>query len=82
MGIYAIKPAFQRSLIGTRDRLVSAGVSADALTFLALLLSIVGGVCLAISDRARWTLLIVPLLAMGRITLNALDGMVAMAAST
>ncbi|HVF12525.1 MAG TPA: CDP-alcohol phosphatidyltransferase family protein [Actinomycetota bacterium] len=82
MGIYAIKPAFQRSLIGTRDRLVNAGVSADALTLLALLLSIAGGVCLAISDRARWTLLIVPLLAMGRITLNALDGMVAVAAST
>lgn len=82
MGIYSIKPAFQRSLLGTCKRLVKAEVSADFLTLLALLMSILGGLCLAYSERARWTLLVVPFLAMGRITLNALDGMVAVAAST
>lgn len=79
MGIYAIKPAFQRRLSAVRDKCISLGLSADALTWAALILSVAGGAAIAVSGRYRWPLLAVPLLALGRITLNALDGMVATA---
>lgn len=82
VGIYAIKPAFQRRLIKARDLCIRAGVGADALTWTALLLSIGGGAALTLSDRLNWLLLLVPVFAMGRIVLNALDGMVATATGT
>lgn len=82
MGIYAIKPAFQRRLLSLRDFLIRAGVSADALTLAVVLLSVAGAVELWLSRRQPLLLLVVPLLAMGRITLNALDGMVATTTGT
>lgn len=82
MGIYAIKPAFQRRLEVLRDACIRVGMSADLLTALAVILSIGGGAALSLSERNRWLLLTIPFLAMGRITLNALDGMVATATRT
>lgn len=82
MGIYAIKPAFQRRLISLRDVCIRAGISADALTATALFASIAGGGAIAFSPRVPWVLFAVPALAMGRIALNALDGMVAVATGT
>ena len=79
MSIYSIKPAFQKRLVSTRDALVKQHVTADSLTALALLLSVLGGLLLILSSRSRWLLLVIPFLAMGRIALNALDGMVAVA---
>ncbi len=79
MGIYSLKPAFQKSLMGTRDALVKAGVSPDAITYAALVFSILGGGALAISPGFRGALLTVPVFAIGRTALNALDGMVAKA---
>ncbi|MGH9197429.1 MAG: CDP-alcohol phosphatidyltransferase family protein [Acidimicrobiia bacterium] len=82
MGIYSIKPAFQRRLTSVRDGAIRRGVSADALTISAVAFSVAGAACLAFSSRFAWLLLAVPVLAMGRITLNALDGLVATSTGT
>ncbi|MCA1838853.1 MAG: CDP-alcohol phosphatidyltransferase family protein [Actinomycetota bacterium] len=62
-----------------RDLLIRLGVKADSITATALLLSVAGALCFMFAGWLRWLLLLVPFLAMGRITLNALDGMVAVA---
>ena len=82
MGIYGFKPGFRRRLSRLADALVRSGVSADALTWTALILSALGGGAVAMSLKANWLLFFVPLFALVRITLNALDGMVATAAGT
>lgn len=82
MGIYSLKPAFRRRLVRVQDALVDRGVSADTLTSMALLLSVAGGACIAWSGQVPALALAVPFLALLRITLNALDGMVAVATGT
>src|SRR5207237_4559305 len=76
-GIYGIKPRFQKALGGVERWLVARRVHPDYLTFAALALSIVGGVVLYASRWTPWLLLLVPLIALGRTALNALDGLVA-----
>jgi CDP-diacylglycerol---glycerol-3-phosphate 3-phosphatidyltransferase len=76
-GIYQIKPAFQRSLGGTVEWLVARRVHPDWLTYLALVLSIGGGVCLFLAPDWPWLLVLIPLVAVIRTALNALDGLVA-----
>jgi CDP-diacylglycerol--glycerol-3-phosphate 3-phosphatidyltransferase len=84
VGIYGLKPEFRRRITRFSDGLVRAGVSADALTWIALLLSLIGGVALALalSRASRLWLIAVPICALLRTTLNALDGMVATASGT
>jgi CDP-diacylglycerol--glycerol-3-phosphate 3-phosphatidyltransferase len=77
VGIYGIKPAFQRSLRGLEDWCVARGVHPDSLTFLALALSVLGGVCLYLAPGQPLLLLAVPIVAIVRTALNALDGLVA-----
>ena len=77
MGIYQVKPRFQRSLRGAEVFLVDHRVHPDYVTFAALGLSVCGGVALYTSRWALWLLLIIPLVAIGRTALNALDGLVA-----
>src|ERR1044071_4837619 len=76
-GIYLLKPAFQRSLGGIERWLVARRVHPDWLTGLALVLSIGGGVCLYAAPEQRWLLALVPVVAVVRTALNALDGLVA-----
>ncbi|MGE3273426.1 MAG: CDP-alcohol phosphatidyltransferase family protein [Chloroflexota bacterium] len=76
-GIYVIKPAFQRSLGGIERWLVARRVHPDWLTGAALVLSILGGVCLYAAPGRLWPLALVPLIAVVRTALNALDGLVA-----
>jgi CDP-diacylglycerol--glycerol-3-phosphate 3-phosphatidyltransferase len=76
-GIYSLKPAFQRSLGGIERWLVERRVHPDWLTGLALVLSIGGGVCLYLAAEQRWLLALVPVVAVVRTALNALDGLVA-----
>jgi CDP-diacylglycerol---glycerol-3-phosphate 3-phosphatidyltransferase len=76
-GIYLLKPAFQRSLGGIERWLVARRVHPDWLTGLALVLSIGGGVCLYFAPEQRWLLALVPVVAVIRTALNALDGLVA-----
>jgi CDP-diacylglycerol--glycerol-3-phosphate 3-phosphatidyltransferase len=77
MGIYKIKPKFQKALGGIERDLVQRRVHPDYLTLGALALSAVGGLLLF---AANWVsileLLIIPV-AIGRTALNALDGLVA-----
>ena len=77
MGIYSIKPAFQRTLRGAELFLVARRVHPDYLTLMAVALSCLGGVALYAANYVPWLLLVVPVLAIGRISLNALDGLVA-----
>ena len=76
-GIYDIKPAFQRSLRGVEGWLVARRVHPDWLTYLALALSVLGGLALYVGPLQPAWLLLVPLVALVRTALNALDGMVA-----
>jgi CDP-diacylglycerol---glycerol-3-phosphate 3-phosphatidyltransferase len=77
MGIYKIKPKFQKALGGIERDLVRRRVHPDYLTLGALALSAFGGLLLV---AANWVsileLLIIPV-AIGRTALNALDGLVA-----
>ncbi len=76
-GLYAAKPAFQRLLGGVADGLARRQVDPDALTYAAVGCGLIGGaVVLAASaePRALWA---IPILAVVRLALNALDGMVA-----
>ena len=77
MGIYRIKPRFQQSLGGAEAFLVRHRVHPDYVTLGALVLSIAGGVALWASHQAAWLLLFIPVVAIGRTALNALDGLVA-----
>ena len=83
MGIYTIKPAFQRSLRGAEDWLAARRVHPDVLTLGALALSVAGGMLLYAASSplagagAPLLLLLVPGAAIGRTALNALDGLVA-----
>jgi CDP-diacylglycerol--glycerol-3-phosphate 3-phosphatidyltransferase len=76
-GIYLLKPAFQRSLSGVERWLVERRVHPDWLTGAALVLSIGGGVCLYFAPERLWLLALVPVVAVVRTALNALDGLVA-----
>jgi phosphatidylglycerophosphate synthase len=76
-GLYRLKPASQ-GIVRPLERLaVRAGVSADALTLLAVPVAALGGACIALSAVVPELLLAVPLLAALRLVLNLLDGMVA-----
>jgi CDP-diacylglycerol--glycerol-3-phosphate 3-phosphatidyltransferase len=77
MGIYQIKPRFQRSLQGVEALLVRRRVHPDYLTIAAFVLSALGGVALYGSWWAHWLLLLIVPVALGRTALNALDGLVA-----
>jgi phosphatidylglycerophosphate synthase len=77
MGIYAIKPGFQRSLRPVEDALVEHNIHPDAITLSALALSAAGGAAFALGGRQPLLLLAAPAVAIGRTALNALDGLVA-----
>ena len=79
MGIYTIKPRFQRALGGVERVLVARRVHPDYLTLGALGLALVGGLALWASAAAPGLLLLLPPLVLGRTALNALDGLVARA---
>src|SRR5205814_4910265 len=70
-------PAFQRSLRGIESWLVRRRVHPDVLTYSAVLFSLVGGAALYLAPEQRWLLAVVPIVAVVRTALNALDGLVA-----
>jgi CDP-diacylglycerol---glycerol-3-phosphate 3-phosphatidyltransferase len=75
--LYQIKPAFQRLLTPVLDWCLTKGVSANALTGAALLLSAVAGALVLLTHGAGWVLLLYPVIILVRMALNALDGLVA-----
>ena len=76
-GLYAAKPTFQRLLANTSDWLARRRVDPDALTFAAVGCGLVGGTSLLAASAKPQLLWSVPVLAVIRLALNALDGMVA-----
>jgi CDP-diacylglycerol--glycerol-3-phosphate 3-phosphatidyltransferase len=75
--IYALKPAFQGLLRPLTRALARAGVTANAVTVLAVVLSLLLGAAIAISRGARGALLLLPAALFARMALNAIDGMLA-----
>lgn len=76
-GLYAAKPAFQRALAGVADALAARRVHPDHLTFAAVGCAGLGGLALLACTVDPRAALVVPPLVLGRLALNALDGMVA-----
>ena len=77
MGIYSIKPKFQRFLSPIKNLFIRYKIHPTTINILALIVSITGGISLFLSDRYVWLLIYIPFMAFIRTALNALDGMVA-----
>jgi phosphatidylglycerophosphate synthase len=77
MGIYSIKPKFQKSLKPIEKIFVKFKIHPTTINLLAVLLSIIGGIILYLSDKYLLLLIYIPFMAYLRTALNALDGMVA-----
>jgi CDP-diacylglycerol---glycerol-3-phosphate 3-phosphatidyltransferase len=75
--IYDLKPKFQGLLRPMVGGLARDGVTANQVTILATVLSILTGTLLYCWPTARWSLLLVPLVLFVRMALNAVDGMLA-----
>ena len=77
MTIYDFKPAFQNCLRPVCRSMAGSGVTANQVTVLALVLSLLTGTLVWAFDGARWTLVLVPVVLFVRMALNAIDGMLA-----
>jgi CDP-diacylglycerol---glycerol-3-phosphate 3-phosphatidyltransferase len=77
VSIYALKPAFQGLLRPLTRALAGAGVTANAVTIVAAVVSLVVGTAIAVSRGARGALLLLPAVLLVRMALNAIDGMLA-----
>lgn len=77
MTIYALKPAFQRLLQPLVSVLAKAGVTPNQVTLIALLLSVLYGVGIALMADEPWIMLCMPFVLLVRMALNAVDGMLA-----
>lgn len=76
MGIYAIKPRFQKTLEPVVIWCVNNGVSATALNGAGLVVALLIAGCIVVSDAHSIVLLLVPVFAFVRTASNALDGLV------
>jgi CDP-diacylglycerol--glycerol-3-phosphate 3-phosphatidyltransferase len=74
--LYDLKPRFQALLRPVAVHAARAGVSANAVTLAAALMSGLLGV-LVVTTRSRWLLLCYPLILLLRMALNAIDGLIA-----
>ena len=79
MGIYAIKPLFQKSLQPVFNLFVKYKINPDTINILAFFMSALAGLSLLFATQFHWLFLAVPVLVLFRIAFNALDGMVARA---
>jgi CDP-diacylglycerol--glycerol-3-phosphate 3-phosphatidyltransferase len=75
--IYDLKPAFQGVLRPLTRALAAAGVTANAVTVAAAVLSLLVGIALALAPASRGRLLLLPATLLVRMALNAIDGMLA-----
>ncbi len=75
--IYQLKPAFQNLLRPLVRTLAAVGVTANMVTVAAMLLSVAVGMLLWKYAGERWVLWLLPTALLGRMALNAVDGMLA-----
>ena len=77
MTIYDLKPAFQNLLRPLCKALANVGITANQVTVVALVVSVVVGAIFALYPTARWAALLIPIWLFLRMALNAIDGMLA-----
>lgn len=77
MSIYALKPKFQALLRPLTAALARAGVTANAVTVTAAVISVLLGLFVAARTPERWPFLLIPLWMFLRMAFNAIDGMLA-----
>lgn len=77
LSIYDIKPRFQSLLRPLTTRLAAAGITANAVTLLAMVISVAIGLALAVLQPAPVAFLVLPVWLFLRMALNAIDGMLA-----
>lgn len=77
MGIYSIKPRFRQALTRTAQGLASRGITPDQITTGGLVFAGLGGAAILTGPVAAGAYAAVPVMALGRIACNALDGLVA-----
>ena len=77
MSIYALKPKFQNLLRPLVRQLAAKGVTANQVTLIACLLSILLGVILALFPTFSTLFFLIPIWLFLRMALNAVDGMLA-----
>jgi CDP-diacylglycerol--glycerol-3-phosphate 3-phosphatidyltransferase len=75
--IYDLKPKFQELLRPCVVMLANKGVTANQVTWSALILSFICAVLIWLSNGAIWSLLALPIVLFLRMALNAIDGMLA-----
>src|ERR1700676_5087843 len=74
--VYDLKPKFQNLLRPLSNTLVAAGVTANAVTIFAMILSVASGAAIY-RFRSFRILLLLPVVLFLRMALNAIDGMIA-----
>ncbi|MDH3274696.1 MAG: CDP-alcohol phosphatidyltransferase family protein [Gammaproteobacteria bacterium] len=77
MTIYDLKPAFQNLLRPLCKALANVGITANQVTVVALIVSVVVGAVFALYPSARSAALLIPIWLFLRMALNAIDGMLA-----
>lgn len=77
MGIYSVKPAFQKKLAPVVSWCIQSGIHPTTLNVLGFVASVGIAAAIVLSPYSPYTLLAVPLFAFVRTAINALDGQVA-----
>ncbi|RLU09982.1 CDP-alcohol phosphatidyltransferase [Pseudomonas prosekii] len=75
--IYQLKPAFQNLLRPLVQRLFDNGTTANQITVLAGVISVVVGIAIAAFAEHAWVFALIPVWMILRMALNAIDGMLA-----
>lgn len=75
--VYDLKPRFQALLRPLVNCLAAIGVTANQVTLAAIVLSCLVGAAIARYPLDRWPLVLMPAALLVRMTLNAIDGMLA-----
>lgn len=76
ISVYQLKPKFQQLLRPLVNGLARKGITANEITVVAMLLSVITGVATVISNSLV-ALLALPIILLIRMALNAIDGMLA-----
>lgn len=76
ISVYQLKPKFQQLLRPLVKGLACKGVTANEVTVMAMLISVITGVAIVISNSIT-ALLALPIIVLIRMALNAIDGMLA-----
>ncbi|MEN5259020.1 CDP-alcohol phosphatidyltransferase family protein [Pseudomonas protegens] len=77
LSIYQLKPRFQNLLRPLVQRLYDNGTTANQITVLAAVISVLVGAVIALFPGHAWLFALIPLWMILRMALNAIDGMLA-----